>query len=248
MSSAQGIPSIDGEPGTRVYRITKDSLAKYTGSMVQDEPSICHEALVMETVWTRTTIPIPRLIRVIDIGESDHLAIMEYIPGKQLNHAWPTLSLRAKLRIAWTLRSYVRQLRKIRGVRPGPPGDGVLLCDGHVFGYTPKGPFADQAALASYFRKFLACYFPRPSSYDPFDLIKPLVLTHFDLNMRNILLGDDGQVWIIDWGWSGYYPEWFEFLSMTQANCEKTPAFWQRCIPFITDPFFLQERWMNAVP
>ncbi|KAG5651796.1 hypothetical protein H0H81_007382 [Sphagnurus paluster] len=34
----------------------------------------------------------------------------------------------------------------------------------------------------------------------------PLVFTHNDLNPRNIILGDDGRLWMIDFEESGFYP------------------------------------------
>jgi hypothetical protein len=33
--------------------------------------------------------------------------------------------------------------------------------------------------------------------------------------MRNILLDDDGMVWVVDW--AGFYPTWFEYLGMCFA-------------------------------
>ena len=44
---------------------------------------------------------------------------------------------------------------------------------------------------------------------EPFDNSAPLVLTHGDRNLRNIM-GDDDRLWLVDWGWSGFYPPWFE--------------------------------------
>ena len=41
-----------------------------------------------------------------------------------------------------------------------------------------------------------------------------LVFTHLDLNPRNVMLGDDGRLWMIDFGLSGFYPEWFEYVAM----------------------------------
>lgn len=219
MSTGEQMPSADGAP-IIVFKITDDAVLKISASLTPNLPVLCHEALAMDLVRTRTTIPIPRTIRVINLNDVMHALVMEYVPGKRLDREWPTLSLWSRLKVAWTLRSYIRQLRKIKSTRPGPLGDapGPLLCDGHLFNYHPRGPFPDQLALASYFHGFLARYFPRPSSYDPFDLDKPLVLTHFDLNTRNIILGDDGRVWLIDWALSGFYPDWFEFMSMTYAS------------------------------
>jgi thiamine kinase-like enzyme len=39
-----------------------------------------------------------------------------------------------------------------------------------------------------------------PSRNDLFDYFEPLVLTHQDLNVRNVIVGEDGRLWIVDWG------------------------------------------------
>jgi hypothetical protein len=51
----------------------------------------------------------------------------------------------------------------------------------------------------------------------PFDSNAPLVFTHMDLHLRirNIIFGDDGQLWVIDWADADWYPSWFESASMS---------------------------------
>ncbi|KZT73660.1 hypothetical protein DAEQUDRAFT_721733 [Daedalea quercina L-15889] len=44
----------------------------------------------------------------------------------------------------------------------------------------------------------------------------PLVPCHQDLNMRNIIVGDDGRLWLVGWAWSRFYPPWFEYLAMKE--------------------------------
>ncbi|KAJ3783805.1 hypothetical protein GGU10DRAFT_242613, partial [Lentinula aff. detonsa] len=66
-----------------------------------------------------------------------------------------------------------------------------------------------------------------------FDDIEPLVLhPHFDIHMENVILGDDGQLWLIDWEEAGWYPRWFESASMRKyAKMAKTP--WASWVSFI---------------
>lgn len=35
---------------------------------------------------------------------------------------------------------------------------------------------------------------------------EPLAFTHMDLHMDNVIVGDDGQLWIIYWGKCGWFP------------------------------------------
>jgi thiamine kinase-like enzyme len=88
-----------------------------------------------------------------------------------------------------------------------------------------------------------------PSRNDLFDDSEPLVLTHQDLNLRNIILGEDGRLWIIDWEWAGYYPPWFEYVAMWRQNEDEiisgtNDKFWKAMVPFICGPYFRQERWL----
>ncbi len=56
-----------------------------------------------------------------------------------------------------------------------------------------------------------------------FDASKPLVLTHNDLNAGNVMVDEDQQLWLIDWSESGFFPEFWERLSMQmqQSNEER---------------------------
>ncbi|KDQ19479.1 hypothetical protein BOTBODRAFT_153390 [Botryobasidium botryosum FD-172 SS1] len=208
------------------------------------------EALTMELVRSHTTIPTPHIRRKIPGRREDVLIMMEYIEGKQLSECWPSLPFLSKLRVAFTLRRYVRQLRQIRtpySSVPGPPGDTPQDCIGPAyFGMRPMGPFPDYASLSHFFNDLARR--TKPSVREPFDDSRPLVLTHNDLSMRNVLIGVDGRVWIIDWGWAGFYPEWFEYMS-TQfaAENDDAPDSWCRFIPFIADPYFAQEGWMHSI-
>ena len=59
--------------------------------------------------------------------------------------------------------------------------------------------------------------FPPDSWRMTFDSSLPLVLTHLDIHPNNIIIGDDGRVWLIDWEFAGFYPQWFEYASMREG-------------------------------
>ena len=193
---------------------------------------------------------------------------MEHIPGQQLSVVWPTLSWFGRVRIAFTMHSYIRQLRKIRHPRstvPGPlggPDEGGEICQSPLFGQVveTRGPFARYADLTHFFNERLTLSLKsehKPvSSLDSlttFDDSQPLVLTHQDLNPRNFIVGDDGHLWLVDWAWAGFYPPWFEFVATRkQAKNEervtggKNPE-WDAMIPFVCGWFFGQEKWRNRM-
>ena len=71
---------------------------------------------------------------------------------------------------------------------------------------------------------------------------------HQDLVMRNIILGKDGKIWLVDWGMSGFYPPWFEHVTMVYATERCTTSVsWNLLTPFITDPFFKHMKWMDQI-
>lgn len=207
----------------------------------------------MRFICDKTTVPAPNLYRVIPHPTRKDFAylVMDYIPGTRLDKAWPTLSLWSKVRVAWTLRSYVRQLRRITDTRPGPLGPRAAKCPGNILSQLRlQGPFLTAAEVTSFLnaRSNLQRHVPIPPQYQ-----RPerLVFTHNDIHMCNVIIGDDGRVWLIDWDWAGFYPEYFEFLAMTIAAedpANAAPLSWRYCVPFIADPFFGRRRWLVGLP
>lgn len=227
-----------------------------------DEPS---EALALRLVYEQTTIPVPRVRRVVQ-GQYEKYIIMDYIPGKQLCKVWSTMETWEKLRIIFTLRDYVRQLQAIRHPRSSVPGPiatrGARVCTLPLFGpiIELRGPFASYPDLSAFFneRHRLALIYrhhlepaaAEETCYsDPFDDSQPLVLTHNDINMRNIILGDDGRLWLIDWAWAGFWPPWFEYLATKIQGLheayllQRDDPLWDTLIPFICGPYYRQEKW-----
>ncbi|PSS00862.1 hypothetical protein PHLCEN_2v4089, partial [Hermanssonia centrifuga] len=248
--------SSDGSGNFKIYKITEKVVIKQTGARTfRSNGSVPHEALAIEFVRKHTSIPVPRVIRTIHSAKMPgrHLYVMETIPGKQLGQVWPTLSLWHKLRVAWTLRSYIRQLRRAESTLsyvPGPLGPKPQMCVGFIFEGKRRTAFPDLQSISDWFRAHVqdrrACNHLPPSTYDPFKSCTRMVLTHMDLNMRNILMGKDGRISIVDWDWSGFYPEWFEYTSMFYAEFINGPLSWMRCIPFITNPYVDNVRWLGG--
>jgi len=247
-----------------ITRITEHTVVKGAQDIDEDVP-VPSEVLALQMVREQTSIPVPRVIRVFTKGYSTWIA-MEHIPGDQLSAVWPTLSFFGRLRVAFTLRRYVRQLRAIcdpRSAVPGPLGKtpaDVRTCQSPLFGtiIETRGPFASYPELSAFFNDRLVRAMENNGGnhntpMETFDDSKPLVLTHQDINMRNVIVGDDGRLWLLDWAWAGFYPRWFEFVAMKrQAGneelvTEQKEPLWDAFIPFICDPYYRQETWLNKM-
>ena len=232
-----------------------------------DSPS--SESLTLDLVFHHTTIPVPRVRRVLHVApRADVATVMDYIPGRRLLHVWPTLSFFAKLRVAFVLRGYVRQLRAVRHPRsrvPGPVGpdaEGRHIRCHMMCGYMDRRPrpLQSYSELTEWWTRMYGVGQERVARYhvelpfEPFDDSEPMVLTHCDINMRNVLVGDDGRLYLIDYAMSGFYPPWFEYVNWKywlhaecgdeQAELDRKDYWWDLLIPFMSlGPYPTQERW-----
>lgn len=241
--------SNNGRGGYRIKKIDDHTVYKSILDIDDPDPeSDKREILAMLCVRAYTTIPVPR-VHVTVYRNEYVLAVMDFIQGERLDELWPKLSLWRKLGIAWTLRSYVRQLRRIPlddPPRPGPLGPSPRRCHGLQFFRGDAGPFSDTEEFYQYIRRYTLGICPEAHEDNYTD--GNLVFTHNDLNMRNVLVSGDGTVWLIDWDWSGFYPPYFEHIAAALAayNAPGIPWMWKRCVPFITDPFFTEARFLTA--
>lgn len=230
------------EPGLKgtTRRITSQLLVK------RKNPT---ELLTMQYVRTHTRIPVPQ-------PRYPHIRgwlVMDLIDGVTLRDCWDSLSWWMQLRVACTLRLYVRQLRALKGTRPGSLVDGMI--ENHpLFDYRPVGPFRNATTFriwcerAAHYSWVLSAERHRrdgfPEDIKPYPVMDrewSLVFTHGDLNLSNIILSKDGTLWIIDWASGGFFPPWLEavgmryvpppvsfqrYISFIAGSCPKYEAFW----------------------
>ncbi|KAI0078469.1 kinase-like protein [Panus rudis PR-1116 ss-1] len=254
------------QPPAEVVKLTSGTVAKPSQDMGEDVPDPS-EAAALDRIFSETTIPVPRVRRVVRCDWYFWI-VMDYIDGPTLAQVWPTLPKWRKCLVAFTLRRYVRQLRRLQappGAPPGPlsatPQGPARICESPVFGeiQSHRGPFASYAELSAFFndrhrRALDEQGVPQddPARKDLFDDSEPLVLTHHDLNLRNIIVGEGGRLWLVDWAWAGYYPPWFEYVATERQSedvcvCGTDDRFWKVLIPFICGPYFRQERWLSRM-
>jgi thiamine kinase-like enzyme len=64
--------------------------------------------------------------------------------------------------------------------------------------------------------------------------------------MRNILVGCDGKLWLVDWEWSGFYPPWFEYIAMmSAADNDRAERSWWKHIPLTTGPWLKEKKLLR---
>ncbi|KAF7797551.1 hypothetical protein EIP86_008751 [Pleurotus ostreatoroseus] len=190
---------------------------------------------------------------------------MQYIEGADLIDLWPSLSWWRRLRIVWTLRGYISQLRKVKVASVPGPIDATgepLRCSGNWFTEAGDGPFPTYHHLASWFnsKRRISIALSKeshrlrnlkytPTDPAPFDDSAPLVLTHGDISLWNVRIGKDGTVWLLDWGYSGVYPQWFEsagFMAYDDFN-KTSPRSWLGFAPLIVGRYKSQNYFIRRI-
>ncbi|KAI1424739.1 kinase-like domain-containing protein [Xylaria sp. FL1777] len=199
---------------------------------------------------------VPRLLAIYqrpgkDASELITYLIMEYLSARPLSELWSIMGETEKLEVIDTLREALQILRSI------PPPDyfgslGMTALNDDIFNSedeptpTRNGPFKTESAVihavilryraeggerlrhkADYYRDVL----PQVLQGNG----KP-VFTHGNLQRKNIMIGSGGEVMIIDWAPSGWYPIWWEYaIAMVSDDWYEL---WYRYVP----------KWMSEFP
>ncbi len=139
----------------------------------------------------------------------------------------------ARARIIWTLRNYVAQLRRLKRTTPGPL-DRSQVFEGHYFSHQGAGPFETYEDMIHWFNRRIEMEISGWYRSATCLLSRRLVLSFFLIRTfvsGNFLLGDDGILYVLDWEWAGFYPEWLELAGMTRYSDQ--PWSFRIFIPFI---------------
>ncbi|KAF5314280.1 hypothetical protein D9619_011843 [Psilocybe cf. subviscida] len=210
--------SIDSTAYRRVPQLTRTAMKWAQDMDLEEDPTEASEAIVLNLLIAKTKIPVPRARRLVTY-EMDNVIVMDYIKGQTLDKIWLTMSVWKEIRIAFILRRYIRQLHRLEappGAPPGPLSSDATKprkCDcSSIFGDVKscREPFASYAEFSTFWndRHRIGLNDREIPTDDPlrkelFDDTSPLVLSHMDLNPCNMILGEDGRLWIIDWAWAG---------------------------------------------
>lgn len=226
------------ESGVRaVIQISPDVAVKVTRSLDPDEHDI------MRYLEERIpAIPAPRALGMVTAGATAFM-FMTLITGSTLEARWPSLSPEAKGKIREVLDANLMALRRVE-LPPGEPFGipvGKRLCvDVRREQCVAPSPIFSEAE----FNDFLM---HRPSSR-----VAPgfqrwlrsmlredhrILLTHGDFHPRNVMVsdGDDPELTgIIDWEYSGFYPEhWEHVKALNTRGITDASDWWDHLPPCI---------------
>ncbi|KAE9376650.1 hypothetical protein N431DRAFT_501459 [Stipitochalara longipes BDJ] len=171
-----------------------------------------------------TIVHIPRIYRFFVYKDPSWDAprgylFMEYISGQLLQN----VDLNAKTDIIPRITKIIEHLGQIQDSHavPGPIGGGEP--QGYLYGDDgAKRAFSSTADFQAWLNIRLAL---RDKSINIGSL--PLVLCHTDLCRRNMILEENDRICLLDWGYAGMYPRYFEIASLSYAEEKESMALLQ---------------------
>ncbi|KAJ3500360.1 hypothetical protein NLJ89_g9830 [Agrocybe chaxingu] len=233
---------------------------RITSTLIAKPPQFTERANTMFARAQFKGVPIPQ-------PRYPHLRewyITDFVKGRMLLDCWDSLSVFKKFRIACTLRTYISQMRRFSRFTPGSVDGGHIY--GNVYDGGERmfyGPFDSSRKFHQWVHDVLnagwllvsgarAEHMRCSGNYDPtlipteprfsVDFDQPLVFTHGDLSPSNVILSDDGVLWLVDWADSGYYPRWMEALAAYQY--ENHCSYWKYLLWFVVGPrLHFQDAW-----
>jgi hypothetical protein len=173
------------------------------------------EAESMKFIQNNTTIPVPRVLKAYT-KEGCGYILMEFVEGELLEKVWPKLLSDERRVILAELKECIRQMRQI------PCPDGTLIgsvtggpaVDRRQLGSVTGGPFASEAE----FNEWQLAQLQPQTSFRHRDLYAgthktdhKIVFSHCDLAFHNIIVKGGHIAAIIDWEYSGWYPEHWDY-------------------------------------
>ena len=205
-------------PDSHLRRISESFLVKSTMDFIP------RESRNMEFVKSKTSIRVPKVVRVILRSKNNPPArsftIMEYIPGTVLSKVWDSLSTSRREVIIDKVVDIVEELRGLRMDHVGPVGGGIS--EGDWFSIIDAGPFTVLQDLEDWFsnkinvlKRFKYVDDDTPSFSGMFT---HAVMCHMDVATRNLILDDEDNLWLVDWHLSGAYHPCFEEAALKLQN------------------------------
>lgn len=222
-----------------VYKVDSHTVVK-SGDIVR-----MAEAETMKFVRASTTIPVPEVHNSYVDDETGHVVIvMDFVEGENLDKAWDKLGSEDRESVINQLRGYMEQLRQFKGSFIGSV-DGTW-CNDQFFteDLGQYGPYETEDD----FNQGIVRAMKKDHPYTYVDWIcdvwvdvmtgHDIVLTHGDLDPRNILVQGSEVVAILDWEFAGYYPEYWEYCKALRHPEWEGSWIASRALDKILEPYF----------
>lgn len=191
-------------------------------------------------------ILVPKVHRVINTGTEEFygctcLILMDFVDGRTVEQCWSDLNQEERVEVISQVASMITTLRSIplseeQQQKPGPMGCKICVARGYWFTDIGAGPFDSKEHMEKWFNRRLDIsqkFHQAPDTVPLFHFDK-LVLTHLDIAPRNLILSPDGNVWLIDWGDAGIYPDGFEVAAL-KARRSQAPEYTDMLLEMLSE-------------
>lgn len=198
-------------------------------AVLKTGPSVHHsEAETMKLLKKFTDIPVPSVLNTSRDPQTGHPRIfMEYIDGEPLSSAWDRLSPDGRQAVIDQMLHYTTQLRTLRRMSFIGSVDSSGVKDAFFSNPSNAGPFLHEDQFVSALARSLRARGEDQWTEVVIGLLNSLpahsrdfVLTHGELDPRNILVQGSKVAAILDWSEAGYYPEYWEFVKAHFSDVE----------------------------
>ncbi|KNG88550.1 hypothetical protein ANOM_002715 [Aspergillus nomiae NRRL 13137] len=205
------------------------------------------EAEALHLVSKRTTIAVPKLLSAYILDGTGYI-IMSYEHGTPFNQYWDNASEAEHQRILAQLTDYVQQMRAIEsnfigGLDHSPCRDGVFEGGYGDYSKYSYGPYELEQSFNEGMVQALRDRLPAElleSENNPESMF-----THGDLHEGNMLVRSDGTVVLLDWGLSGFWPEYWEFYRAKFNPPWRTS--WDRMVERFIPPYYVEYDVMKKI-
>jgi len=203
--------------GITLHSTFKRKIVRYGNKVVKSGPDLHpSEAETMRYIAANTRIPIPQVYQ--ENNGSEPSITMDYIEGERLDKVWNGLLDEQKLDLAGQLKRILCELRGLKGQYIGSLYRGKAV-DGRRFD-VEGGPFETEVQFNQFLLSDTLSSTPtilRDIASRSLSTDHDIVFTHGDFAPRNIIVRDGQVVGILDWEYSGWYPEYWEFVKTFNA-------------------------------
>ena len=223
-----------------IYKIDEKTVLKF-GDTVRRA-----EAETMQLVRRRTSAPVPSIHNVYENKDGQTMIVMDYVPGKNLEDVWDTMSDESKARIIAQLSQHLKEIRSITGAFIG--GVDGTPCEDQIFEGkgSESGPYKSEDEFNAGLVKSLKASEEGAWVDIVSDLITKhlqgheIVLTHNDFTPRNIIVQNDCVTGILDWELSGFFPAYWEYIKALYRPDWQSGWIQERIIDKILRPYLME--------
>jgi hypothetical protein len=199
------------QEGDRVVKLSEDIAVKFGHGVTASESETQKYA---RQHTNPSIVHVPQVYRFFQRNDPTWhcpkgYIFMEYVQGQALQE----LDLNANTDIIPRVAKIIAHLGQIQGGQvPGPVGMGQP--EGYLWGDDgARTTFTCVADMEAWLNRRLSL---RNKSIDLGS--HPLILCHMDLCRRNMILEKNNLICLLDWGFAGLYPRFFEIASLSCLN------------------------------